>query len=457
MVRMRRLLLGACFLLACGASGEVFKDGETVCFLGDSITHGGRFHSYIYDYYLTRFPESRVRFVNAGVAGDSAGGAQRRLAEDVIEKKPSFVAIMLGMNDVGRGNYVAEPDAQKVAAQQRSLDSYRANMDQLIARIRREANSRILLITPSPFDQTVTNDRNNNQPGCNDGLARCAQIVREIGAKHGCDVVDFNGPMTAFNLEQQRREPTFTIIGGDRVHPGPEGHLMMAWLFLKAQGAPSLVSEVAIDGARGNLTRASNAEVRDILQKDGALHFAILEKALPFPVDKAARPLLGRLPIERDLNQEMLSVAALPEGEYELMIDGSVAGRYSSIALARGINLASDDAAPQFRQAQEVATLNERRRATEATLRDHAAVRWFLRGRQVDPDNLGAVSVFAETRMDKAGYYEAKVPGYLKGWEKRGETIDSLRSLEAQLFALRQPAWHEYSVRPVARAGTGKQ
>jgi lysophospholipase L1-like esterase len=60
-------------LVALAARGELFNDGETVCFLGDSITHGGRFHRYVSDYYLTRFPTRTVRFVNAGVSGDSAG------------------------------------------------------------------------------------------------------------------------------------------------------------------------------------------------------------------------------------------------------------------------------------------------------------------------------------------------------------------------------------------------
>lgn len=78
MKRLSGLFLVAALFLAQVAGGEVFKDGETVCFLGDSITHGGRFHSFVYDYYLTRFPERTIRFVNAGVSGDSAGGALGR-------------------------------------------------------------------------------------------------------------------------------------------------------------------------------------------------------------------------------------------------------------------------------------------------------------------------------------------------------------------------------------------
>ena len=307
-------LIGA--LLICSARAELFKDGETVCFFGDSITHGGRFHSYIYDYYLTRFPDRTVRFVNAGVSGDSAGGAQGRLADDVAANKPAAVVVMFGMNDVGRGNYVAEPNEQQRAAQRQALERYRANMERLTARLRAEAGEpRLLFVTPSPFDQTGVNDRNNNQPGCNDGLARCAEIVRELAAQNKDTVVDFHAPMTALNLERQRSDPSFTIIGPDRVHPGAPGHLMMAWLFLKAQGAPALVARVEIDAAAGRVVASENATVTGLEKRDGGWSFTVLEQALPFPIDPAARPLLAWVPIERELNQEVLTVRGLAPGD----------------------------------------------------------------------------------------------------------------------------------------------
>lgn len=448
---MKRVyFLYAAFLISFAASGEVFKDGETVCFFGDSITHGGRFHSIIYDYYLTRFPERTIRFVNAGVSGDSAGGALGRLDEDVTVNKPTSVALMFGMNDVGRGNYVANPDENQKGAQKRALDGYRENMEKLVGRLRREAGEpHLLFITPSPFDQTGMNDRNNNQPGCNDGLGRCAALVREMAVKNKGTLVDFHAPMTAFNEEQQKRDPTYTIVGPDRVHPGAQGHLMMAWLFLKSQGAPSLVSKVVIDAEAGQVAEISNATVTGLANKDGACQFTVLEQALPFPIDSAAQPILERLPIEKDLNQEIMAIKGLARGKYELRIDGVAVGRYTAEALAMGVNLACTVEAPQVKQAQEVAKLNESRRATETTLRNYAATRWFLKHRQVNPDDLSAVQVFADTKMAKSGYYESKVPDYLKNWGKRGEVLAQVAMLEQKVFAARRPVSHAYAVCPV--------
>lgn len=436
------------------AEARAFRDGETVCFLGDSITHVGAFHRFVYDYYLTRFPERAVRFVNAGIAGDSAGGAMGRLAEDVIDKRPTAVAVMFGMNDVNRGAYVAAPNPQQKAAQQGALDTYRKNMEILAGRLRHEAGEpRLLFVTPSPFDETGVNDLNNNQPGCNDGLGRCARIVRTLAAEHHAAVVDLHGPMTAFNAERQASDPTFTIVGPDRVHPGMPGHLMMAWLFLKAQAVPVLVSRIAIDAAAGRVTESANATVSQLTQRDGAWTFTALEKALPFPIDDAAKAALEWLPIEEDLNRETLSVTGLSDGQYELVIDGTPVARHSAAAWAQGVNLACNAATPQHRQAQAVAGLNQARHATEGVLRNYAAVRWFLGHCQVNPDDLAAVKVFAETKMNKTGYLEGMVPLYLSNWSTRREVIAKAADLEQQCLAARHPVAHTYLLRRDAEPG----
>ena len=51
-------------------------------FFGDSITHGGRYHEFVADYYLTRFPEADIRFVN--YRGCNAGLSL--LARHVLEQ-----------------------------------------------------------------------------------------------------------------------------------------------------------------------------------------------------------------------------------------------------------------------------------------------------------------------------------------------------------------------------------
>ncbi|MCY2988725.1 MAG: SGNH/GDSL hydrolase family protein [Planctomycetota bacterium] len=455
---MKRLVFVAVLLLAVWSLGsrvsaELFQDGETVCFLGDSITAGGRYQAIIADYYLTRFPERKVRFANAGRSGDSAGGSLSRLQEDVINKQPTSVAIMFGMNDVNRGAYVAHPDDKKKAAQQQALEGYKANMAKVVGRIRTEAaEPKLFFLTPSPFDQTVVLDKENNQPGCNDGLGRCAEIVRELAAKHNGTVVDFHGSMTALNLVQQKQDPKWTIVGGDRVHPGASGHLMMAWLFLKTQGATPLVSKVTVDAAAGRATESVNAQVTAVGQANGGVTFTVLEKALPFPVDPAAKPLLELVPIETDLNQELLSVTGLADGRYEVRIDGAPAGRHTGVELARGINLAFNEATPQFKLAQRVAQLNGQRRNAEAQACSLLNTRrWMQIHYKINVDDPAAVQAHYDSFRDKTEYIAAMALNYLKQWPRYGELLKEMALREKEAWESRQPVPHVYAVVPAER------
>lgn len=105
---------------------------------------------------------------------------------------------------------------------------------------------------------------------------------------------------------------------------------MMAWLFLKAQGAPSLVSRVVIDTSAGLVAECANAAVSGLAKTGSGWSFQVLEQALPFPVDEAAQPVLPLLPIEQELNQEILAVKGLAAATFELRIDGGAVGRYTA-------------------------------------------------------------------------------------------------------------------------------
>src|SRR5688572_18385548 len=75
------------------------KSGDTLVFLGDSITHQCLYTQYVEDYFYTRYPKRRIHFHNAGVGGDRATNALARFDEDVASFKPKYVTILLGMND----------------------------------------------------------------------------------------------------------------------------------------------------------------------------------------------------------------------------------------------------------------------------------------------------------------------------------------------------------------------
>ena len=345
------VLLGLmlCTVLAvptAAAPAPQFQSGDVVALVGDSITHGRKWHRYVYEYYLTRFPDWQVRFVNEGIAGDSAGGALSRLEWDILPWKPNAACLFLGMNDIGRGYYgKANPDQATLDGRKRALDNYRSNMDQLAGKLVAAGCARLIFVTPSPYDDTAQMAAENFF-GCNAALAQCGQYGRELAAKYQAGVVDLNGPMTALNLEKQKADPKFTIIGPDRVHPGDDGMLVMAYYFLKDQGVPTLVSRVTL--AEGKVTEAINADVTGLKVTVEGVEFDCTEKALPWVIDPSAKAGLGLVPVEADLNQEQFA-ATVPAGNYRLLIDGQEVGQYAAEALQAGINLAANDKTPQYR------------------------------------------------------------------------------------------------------------
>ena len=84
--------------------------------------------------------------------------------------------------------------------------------------------------------------------GKNDLIRRMSREVIDVEAsQRQLEQIDFNTPMDALNQKQQMVDPAFSIIGNDRVHPGAAGHMVMTYLFLKAQSLEGAVAHVEVD------------------------------------------------------------------------------------------------------------------------------------------------------------------------------------------------------------------
>ena len=97
--------LGLSVLLVCPAVHAEFaiRDGDTVVFLGDSITAARQYGKIIENYTLLRFPERKVRFINAGHGGETAKGSLARLDEAVFKQGATLLTVAYGINDIGWG------------------------------------------------------------------------------------------------------------------------------------------------------------------------------------------------------------------------------------------------------------------------------------------------------------------------------------------------------------------
>jgi hypothetical protein len=109
-----------------------FQTNDTICLVGDSITHSGTYHSHIFLYHATRHPLMRLRFVNCGISGDSASVMLGRLNQDVFSNNPPVATLSAGMNDVGLGLYSltkAPDDAE--SRKRNAIDTFKENIERI--------------------------------------------------------------------------------------------------------------------------------------------------------------------------------------------------------------------------------------------------------------------------------------------------------------------------------------
>lgn len=359
-----------------------FKEGDRAVFLGNSITDGGHYHSYIWLYYMTRFPDMNLRILNAGIGGDTAYDMNKRLDGDVFSKKPTVLMVTFGMNDSGYLEY--NGDNSKEFGEQKYQECYK-NYQLMEKRFQGLSGTRIVLMGSSPYDETAQIKDNTSLRGKNATMERIVEFQKESAATNNWEFMDLNEPMTAINQQFQQKDPSFTICGNDRIHPDNDGHMIMAYLFLKAQGlARKEVADIELHATKKEPVKSVNCEITNIRKNGKDLSFDYLSNALPYPLDTVARgwgtkksqaEALKVIPFMTDMNREMLTVKGL-KGNYQLLIDGQEVGTWSADELAKGINLAAESKTPQYQQALAIMHLNEHRWEIERNFREYAWIQF---------------------------------------------------------------------------------
>lgn len=455
----KRTMLSASILLGVllpSYSGDVekFRDGDRVCFIGDSITAGGGYSSQILLFYITRFPGMRVESFNCGISGDVASGGVMRYGWDISPNKPTVAVVMFGMNDVGRLLYTEGKSGPEIEAQRRdAIDNCLSSLDQLAVLLAGSGTGSIFL-TPSIYDQTG-NQKTSNCHGVNDALKTCADGIRELAKKYNAGLIDFNGPMDVINREGQKKTPGFTIVGGDRVHPRSVGSLIMAYLFLKAQGMTPTVAKMGVDAASGNILEQDNCRISGVSTTPGGISFDCYEQSLPFPIADAAKPALDLIPFTNELNSEVLRIPGLGGEDYEILIDGRVVAKASAATLQSGLNLALVKETPQYKQAEEVQGLIAARTAVEANLRMLVLVeRRYLRdlpNRSPESDLQVLHSELKKLRNTPENSAKAQITfieTYLKYQPEKEALLCEAADLSGKACSAAKPVLHSYLIRP---------
>ena len=427
-----------------------------MAFVGNSITDGGHYHSYIWLYYMTHFPNRRVTFYNVGIGGDAIGQIAARFDDDVLKRNPTVLTLTWGMNDTGYFEWYRKDGQQFI--DNRLLGSYKTYED-LVDKLKKRTDIRKILILGSPYDFTSKFTTKNLYPGKAEAFSKVIDYQQASAKKNNWGFVDFYHPMDAINKREQLKDTTFSLTPNDRIHPDNDGHLVMAYLFLKTQGlANSVVADVAINAAAKTVTKAVNSRVLNLSANAKSISFNYLANSLPYPIDTIPRAWGNRkkqsealkiLPFTNDFNREMLTVKDLATGNYDLLIDGEKMGTWAAADFAGGINLAEITATPQYQQAIQIRELNEERWEIERRLRNYMWMQYdFLKEKgMLYKDNNAAmdtVKKYAATNIfvngNKDNYSRARYKSLRDAWQKEMDVLIN------QIYAINKPQTHRIEI-----------
>ena len=234
---------------------------KRVLVLGDSITHDGKYVETVEAYFVTRFPDRQIEFLNLGLPSETVSGLSEdghadgkfprpdlheRLARVLAKTKPDVVIACYGMND---GIYLPFDD-QRFAAFTNGLVRLRASVA--------AAGAKMIHVTPPVFNET-----RGQGPGYANTLDRYSDWMLAQRAA-GWDVADLHGPMNRVLGERRAADPNF-FLAGDGVHAGELGHWIMAQQLLLHLGATDLANVAsAADMVRAH---PNGAQILQLLQQ----------------------------------------------------------------------------------------------------------------------------------------------------------------------------------------------
>ena len=454
MMRLLAVLAVLTSCLAARAASSAFQAGDRWVALGDSITQTGAYHRELELFYLTRQPGMGLHTFNRGIAGDTAKGALLRLDWDCLSVRPTVATVMLGMNDVGRDLYApgkAGPEVEKLRADR--ARAYGENLRRIVGRLR-DAGARVVLVSPTPYDDTVRAER-PNAPGCNAALAALTALAADITRETGADFIDLHTPLTALNLERQKEDPTYTLIGPDRIHPGRAGHLAIAGHILRAQEAPRLVFSLHLDASTPAVLDVARARAVDLAASPSSLAFTVDEESLPYPADPADQTGESAT-FDSEFNQQLLRVTGLAAGRWSLTIDGERVGDFTDAQLAAGVDLRSLPSTPQLRQARLVRAALAEKWEAEAGLRTLAYARhgaWPDAPRPFDPAEMQArVNARRATTGRANAWIDAQLARHAELQARETELLERVAAAATRAREAAAPAARRYALNLLAPA-----
>jgi lysophospholipase L1-like esterase len=203
----------------------MIEDQAVVLFQGDSITDAGRsrtneaelgagYAGLIAAWFSAAFPEKQVKFLNRGISGNRAKDLLARWQKDCLDLKPTWVSVLIGINDTWRRYDRNDPTP---------VEAYERDYREILRQTKETLHARLIIC--EPFLLPVPEDRVAWREDLDPKIAAARRLAREFNAIY----VPLDG---VFAAASTRRECAFWAPDG--VHPTRPGHALIAQAWLRA-------------------------------------------------------------------------------------------------------------------------------------------------------------------------------------------------------------------------------
>ncbi|MFT5128482.1 MAG: lysophospholipase L1-like esterase [Rhodothermales bacterium] len=329
---MRLLTFALLTLLAFSAFAQdlVLKKGDRVAIVGDSITEQKQYSKFMELYLLACVPQLDLTVYQFGWSGERAPGFANRMENDFVPWAPTVVTTAFGMND---GSYRPYDDRIGKAYE----DGTRRIQDRC-----KELGARMIVGGPGPVD---TDSWRRNEADAdqyyNDNLGQLSAIAAKLAKERGFVYATLHPQMmTVMKDAKAVLGKDYHVCGGDGVHPSANGHLVMAYAFLKAMGLDGQIGTVTVDLA-GAATASEGHKV--LSAENGSVKLESSRYPFCFYGNekdpKGTRSILPFLSFNQDLNRFVLVVKNLSQPKADVTW-GKTTKTFTKAELAAGVNLA---------------------------------------------------------------------------------------------------------------------
>ena len=207
------------------------EDGETVLFIGDSITDcdrrstgaplGSGYVGLFAEWATARFPTRQIRYMNEGISGNRVTHLRERWRDDVLAHRPDRLSIKIGINDASshlRG------DEQGV-----SPHLFGEYYDEILALTQQKLGCPIVLVTPFYIARPNLGDAYMDQ--MLELLPRYIETVEMLSEKYDTRLVRLH---EIFQRQLEFRDPD--QFCPEPVHPNRAGHMVIAAALMEVMG-----------------------------------------------------------------------------------------------------------------------------------------------------------------------------------------------------------------------------